>query len=195
MDTEYLKPAVVVRDYEFVSRAALSARETLIVHGVACEEDLTSGDPVDTARGAGRQGVGNGLQDPALAGPLIWVEHQVGVLPARESGRVAALQEIMEHARPEVRGRPGVVLRVGREAETGAACRGCKRKCSTCVRSSSRASVCAPSRLPPPPLWQISPTFCLLKTTAAPCRRARSIPTRPSWAVHIGHLRTADALE
>ena len=45
--TEYLKNAIVLRDYKKTNLPALSERATIIVEGIAYEEDLTSGGAAD----------------------------------------------------------------------------------------------------------------------------------------------------
>ena len=45
--TEYIKPAVVIRDFEKCTRPSLSERATVIIKGVTYEEDLTSGGIAD----------------------------------------------------------------------------------------------------------------------------------------------------
>ena len=45
--TEYVKPAVVVRDGKVTERPSLTERETLIIDGVTYEADLTSGGAAD----------------------------------------------------------------------------------------------------------------------------------------------------
>jgi len=45
--TEYLKDAIVLRDYKKTTLPALSERTTIIIDGIAYEEDLTSGGAAD----------------------------------------------------------------------------------------------------------------------------------------------------
>jgi saccharopine dehydrogenase-like NADP-dependent oxidoreductase len=45
--TEYIRPAVVIRDFEKCTRPSLSERATVIIKGVTYEEDLTSGGIAD----------------------------------------------------------------------------------------------------------------------------------------------------
>jgi len=103
--TEYLKPAVVVRDFEKTNRPSLSRRETLIVGGVVYEEDLTSGgaaDLPDALAGRVRDLDYKTLRYP---GHYAWVEEKLAEL--REEGHegkalIRALQTVMEAAIPRV---------------------------------------------------------------------------------------------
>jgi saccharopine dehydrogenase-like NADP-dependent oxidoreductase len=45
--TEYVKPCIVVRDHKKQTRPPLTERESLVLHGVAYEADLTSGGAAD----------------------------------------------------------------------------------------------------------------------------------------------------
>jgi saccharopine dehydrogenase-like NADP-dependent oxidoreductase len=101
--TEYLEPAVVVRGGEKTTRPSLSERETLIIDGVAYEEDLTSGgaaDLPDALAGRCRDLDYKTLRYP---GHYDWVAQQVAALGAGGGGgdgRHAALQEMMEREIP-----------------------------------------------------------------------------------------------
>lgn len=98
--TEYLKPAVVVRDFEKVTRASLSERETLIIDGVAYEEDLTSGGAADMPEALAGRARNLDYKTLRYPGHYAWVERNLVGLPAQGRGRVQALQEIMEGAIP-----------------------------------------------------------------------------------------------
>lgn len=98
--TEYLQPAVVVRDFETVHRAALSERETLIIDGVAYEEDLTSGGAADMPRALAGKVRDLDYKTLRYPGHFAWVERQLVGLPAEGEGRAEALQRIMEGAVP-----------------------------------------------------------------------------------------------
>lgn len=45
--TEYVKPAVVIRDYETATRPSLTDRKIILIDGIAYEEALTSGGAAD----------------------------------------------------------------------------------------------------------------------------------------------------
>lgn len=103
--TEYLNPAVVVREFEKTTRPSLSRRETLIVGGVVYEEDLTSGgaaDLPDALAGRAREIDYKTLRYP---GHYAWVDEQLATL--RDDGYqgkelIRALQQRMEEAIPRV---------------------------------------------------------------------------------------------
>ncbi|EIA07337.1 saccharopine dehydrogenase family protein [Flavobacterium frigoris] len=78
--TEYLKDAIVLRDYKKTSLAALSERATIIIDGIAFDEDLTSGgaaDLPDALSGKVRSLDYKTLRHP---GHYAWVEEQLSEL-------------------------------------------------------------------------------------------------------------------
>lgn len=78
--TEYLKDAIVLRDYKKTSLAALSERATIIIDGIAYDEDLTSGgaaDLPDALSGKVRSLDYKTLRHP---GHYAWVEEQLSEL-------------------------------------------------------------------------------------------------------------------
>ncbi|TNE48435.1 MAG: saccharopine dehydrogenase [Bacteroidetes bacterium] len=99
--TEYLKDAVVIRDYKKTVRPALSERSTIIIDGIAYEDDLTSGgaaDLPDALAGKVRTLDYKTLRHPGHYG---WVQTQrAGLGNSREA--IAVLQDKMETAIPNV---------------------------------------------------------------------------------------------
>lgn len=98
--TEYLEPAVVVRDFETTRRPALSERETLVIDGARYEEDLTSGGAADLPEAFAGQVRDLDYKTLRYPGHYAWVEEQLAALPRDGAARVRALQQVMEREIP-----------------------------------------------------------------------------------------------
>lgn len=98
--TEYLKPAVVVRNFQTTHRPSLSERETLIIDGVAYEEDLTSGGAADLPQALAGKVRDLDYKTLRYPGHYAWVEEQLAGLDGDDGRRIATLQETMEREVP-----------------------------------------------------------------------------------------------
>lgn len=99
--TEYIKDAVVLRDFQKTTLPALSERAVLLLDGIAYEDDLTSGgaaDLPDALAGRVRSLDYKTLRHPGHYG---WVQSQLARL-GHHPDPVAALQEAMEAVIPHV---------------------------------------------------------------------------------------------
>jgi len=100
--TEYLEPAVVVRDFETTRRPSLSQRESLIIDGVVYEEDLTSGGAADLPQALAGRVRHLDYKTLRYPGHYAWVQEQAATLEGETEERIQALQEIMEREIPRV---------------------------------------------------------------------------------------------
>ncbi len=99
--TEYIKDAVVLRNYQKRNLPSLSERRTLMIDGVAYEEDLTSGGVAnlpDALAGRVRTLDYKTLRYP---GHYEWIEQQLEQIENSED-IITALQERMEESIPHV---------------------------------------------------------------------------------------------
>jgi saccharopine dehydrogenase-like NADP-dependent oxidoreductase len=99
--TEYLKDAIVLRDYKKTSVAALSERASIIIDGIVYEEDLTSGgaaDLPDALSGKVRSLDYKTLRHP---GHYAWVEEQLTELKSPITA-ISDLQHKMESLIPHI---------------------------------------------------------------------------------------------
>nr|WP_294939238.1 saccharopine dehydrogenase C-terminal domain-containing protein [uncultured Flavobacterium sp.] len=99
--TEYLKDAIVLRDYKKTTLPSLSERATILIDGIAYEEDLTSGgaaDLPDALSGKVRSLDYKTLRHPGHYG---WVEEQVAGLGNSDEA-IQILQSKMEAVIPHV---------------------------------------------------------------------------------------------
>lgn len=99
--TEYVEPAIVMRDYKKTERPSLSERGTIIIDGVTYEEDLTSGgaaDLPDALEGRVRELDYKTLRYP---GHYAWIDSILKEIP-NGNGRASALQARMERDVPLV---------------------------------------------------------------------------------------------
>ena len=99
--TEYLKDAIVLRDFEKTNLPALSERATIIIEGIAYEEDLTSGgaaDLPDALLGKVRSLDYKTLRHP---GHYSWVQEQLDHI-GNTSEKVKNLQQKMEAVIPHM---------------------------------------------------------------------------------------------
>lgn len=99
--TEYLKDALVVRDYKTSKVPALSACETIIIDDVTYEDNLTSGGAADLPQAL--QGKVRNLDYKTLRYPghYQWVKDQVAAIPEGEN-QVGELQKVMQTVIPAV---------------------------------------------------------------------------------------------
>lgn len=99
--TEYLKDALVVRDYKTSAVAALSDCETIIIDNVTYEDNLTSGGAADLPQAL--QGKVRNLDYKTLRYPghYQWVKDVVSSIPKGED-KIAKLQEVMQSVIPSV---------------------------------------------------------------------------------------------
>ena len=99
--TEYLKDALVLRNYKKIWIPSLSERNTIIIDGITFEEDLTSGgaaDLPDALIGKVRSLDYKTLRHP---GHYLWVQEQItGLRSANDT--VTALQHKMEAQIPHI---------------------------------------------------------------------------------------------
>ncbi|MET0759580.1 MAG: saccharopine dehydrogenase C-terminal domain-containing protein [Flavobacterium sp.] len=99
--TEYIKDAIVLRDFKKTNLAALSERATIIIDGIAYEEDLTSGgaaDLPDALSGKVRSLDYKTLRHP---GHYAWIQQQITTLE-KTSNAINDLQEKMEAIIPHI---------------------------------------------------------------------------------------------
>lgn len=99
--TEYLKDAVVIRNFKKTHLPALSEPGRIIIDGITYEDNLTSGgaaDLPDTLEGRVKSLDYKTLRHP---GHYDWVKQQIEFHGERED-RIAALQKTMEEVIPHV---------------------------------------------------------------------------------------------
>lgn len=99
--TEYLKDAIALRDFKKTNLPALSERATIIIDGIAYEEDLTSGgaaDLPDAFAGKVRSLDYKTLRHP---GHYAWVQEQL-VNTGNKTEKIKNLQQIMEAVIPHI---------------------------------------------------------------------------------------------
>jgi saccharopine dehydrogenase-like NADP-dependent oxidoreductase len=99
--TEYIKDAIVVRNFQKTTLRSLSQRAQLIINGVLYEEDLTSGgaaDLPDALAGRVRTLDYKTLRHPGHYG---WVSNQLKTLGDKEDS-IPELQRVMEEEIPHV---------------------------------------------------------------------------------------------
>lgn len=99
--TEYLKDAIVLRDFKKTSLPSLSERATIIIDGIAYEDDLTSGgaaDLPDALSGKVRSLDYKTLRHP---GHYAWIEEQLTLLE-NTTDTIKSLQEKMETVIPHI---------------------------------------------------------------------------------------------
>lgn len=99
--TEYLKETIVLRNFKKTSLPSLSERTTIIIDGIAYEEDLTSGgaaDLPDALLGKVRSLDYKTLRHP---GHYAWIQEQIANLE-HTTDTIKGLQEKMEAIIPHI---------------------------------------------------------------------------------------------
>jgi len=99
--TEYLKEAVVLRDYKKSNVPALSERAIIIINGIRYEEDLTSGGAADLPDALTNKVCSLDYKTLRHPGHYTWVQKQLSELKNKENS-VSELQEIMEATIPHI---------------------------------------------------------------------------------------------
>ena len=97
--TEYLKNAIVLRNFSKTELPALSEKTSIIINGISYEDDLTSGgaaDLPDALTGKVRNLDYKTLRFP---GHYDWVQKQLATITNSES-TIKELQQIMQHEIP-----------------------------------------------------------------------------------------------
>ena len=88
--TEYIKDAIVVRNHEVVSRPSLSERREILIHGLAYEEDLTSGGAADLPEALKDKIENLDYKTLRFPGHYQWVEDQLKKMDSDD--QISALQ-------------------------------------------------------------------------------------------------------
>ncbi|WP_027392475.1 saccharopine dehydrogenase family protein [Aquimarina latercula] len=99
--TEYIKDAIVIRDYKKTELPSLSERSMIIIDGITYEEDLTSGgaaDLPDALAGRVRSLDYKTLRHPGHYG---WVKNQINII-TNTKDTIEALQQQMERHIPHI---------------------------------------------------------------------------------------------
>ncbi|QDV08794.1 Lysine 6-dehydrogenase [Planctomycetes bacterium Poly30] len=99
--TEYVKDAIAVRDYKTVNLPSLTERKTLLMHGLAYEEALTSGGAADLPEALAGKVRDLDYKTLRYPGHYEWIEGLLKNIPEGDD-RPAVLQEQMEAAIPNV---------------------------------------------------------------------------------------------
>ncbi len=97
--TEYVKDAIAVRGYKTVSLPSLTERKTVLLHGLAYEEALTSGGAADLPEALAGKVRDLDYKTLRYPGHYQWVEDQLASIPAG-ADRADRLQSVMESAIP-----------------------------------------------------------------------------------------------
>jgi len=97
--TEYLKDAIVLRDFKKTSLPALSERAIIIIDGIAYEEDLTSGGAANLAEAFAGKVCSLDYKTLRHPGHYKWVEEQLGGL-GKSNKAIKILQKKMEASIP-----------------------------------------------------------------------------------------------
>lgn len=93
--TEYVKPCVALRGGRVVHLPALSERASLIVSGLALEEDLTSGGAADLPVALAGDVLDLDYKTLRHPGHYAWVDRLLAAIPS-DADRAGALQKAME---------------------------------------------------------------------------------------------------
>jgi saccharopine dehydrogenase-like NADP-dependent oxidoreductase len=99
--TEYLKDTVVLRDYKKTTLPSLSERATIIIDGIAYEEDLTSGGAANLPSALAGKVRSLGYKTLRHPGHYSWVQTQIDSLK-NAPNIIAALQQKMLEQVPHI---------------------------------------------------------------------------------------------
>ncbi|MEM9548029.1 MAG: saccharopine dehydrogenase C-terminal domain-containing protein [Bacteroidota bacterium] len=99
--TEYLKDAVVVKDYETVNIPALSGREKIIINGKEYEDNFTSGGAADLPTAFAGKIKDLDYKTLRLPGHYQWVDEVLDTIPEGEN-RIQTLEKSMLDQIPSV---------------------------------------------------------------------------------------------
>jgi saccharopine dehydrogenase-like NADP-dependent oxidoreductase len=94
VSTEYVKPCVVVRDFEKQETPPLSEREQLILHGVEYEADLTSGGAADIPDALARYARNIDYKTIRYPGHFNWAESLISGLQSEHNLPLALYREM-----------------------------------------------------------------------------------------------------
>lgn len=100
--TEYLEPAIVVRDFEKKSVPPLSERRLLLVNGTLLEEDLTSGGAADLPDALAGRVKDLDYKTLRYPGHYEWISQQLASIKGSALERIGELQKRMEASIPFV---------------------------------------------------------------------------------------------
>lgn len=99
--TEYVKPAIVIRNFQKTTRTSLSQRETLIIRGETYEADLTSGGAADLPDYFAGKAKNLDYKTIRYPGHYDWVDTELRDLPETDE-RPTILDAKMQGAIPMV---------------------------------------------------------------------------------------------
>ncbi len=99
--TEYLKDAIVLRDFKITSLPALSERATIIIEGISYEEDLTSGGAADLPDALAGKVRSLDYKTLRFPGHYSWVQEQLDH-PGNKAEKIKNLQQKMEAIIPHI---------------------------------------------------------------------------------------------
>jgi saccharopine dehydrogenase-like NADP-dependent oxidoreductase len=92
--TEYVKPCIVVRDHQKQTRPPLSERETLILHGVDYEADLTSGGAADIPDSLAAYATNVDYKTIRYPGHYKWIESVLAGIQTEQNLPIALYREM-----------------------------------------------------------------------------------------------------
>ncbi|MDD3721737.1 MAG: saccharopine dehydrogenase C-terminal domain-containing protein [Lutibacter sp.] len=99
--TEYLKDAIVLRDFKKTSLPALSERATIIIEGISYEEDLTSGGAADLPDALAGKVRSLDYKTLRYPGHYSWVQEQLDH-SGNKAEKIKNLQQKMEAIIPHI---------------------------------------------------------------------------------------------
>lgn len=97
--TEYLKNAIVIRNFSKTELPALSERSKIIINGVTYEADLTSGGAADLPDALAGKVRNLDYKTIRFPGHYAWIENQLATIENKEN-TIKELQQIMQHEIP-----------------------------------------------------------------------------------------------